>query len=588
MAFAGFRAADWSIDRDVTPSLISYIGDDHVGVDPSYATVLEFHRGISDMADDATSVGDDEHDITDPDATDRSTDNIITLLAGYNLNAAAKEHLYDGSIIFNEDGKIWDGIVNFGNSTTIQIIQNGAVLTDDWWNNDPFGAGFGLNGDAAAGISHRFLIETRDNSPADIDGRRLIGTSRSFNNTYAEFSINGSARGNNVLALSEGNDIFNNASAANVSGWVITNTEGYQGIDITGDGADEFYYSQWDDTVGTGTGRAGTINDVYEYFKWAIRDGSAETLYGLSGELFRGITHEISVQSGTQSATDFSAVEPVSWTGGTGQMLAVDDVNAATTMWIQLLTGVAPGDGVVITGGTSGATITTAASNAVTDRRGLLTPVSVGASTGSNIIGGYGVGFATGSVGSSDQAFDLTNTQRIPPNNVTFTLSNLDNTVSNEDRILIGPEDGASGLDYNQLALNATLSTDVGTGTIVVSTAIPGDTPTSGYIRVLDNNGRYRRISYSSWTGSTFTINEGLGGEADFSTVNATAGNNVFIAYMDRIASGTSEQFTGVNLNRTLFIRVRNAGNTPIKPFTSTATVTNADATVSVGRISDA
>lgn len=577
MAFSGFRAADWTITR--ATGVIDYTGDDHGGVDPSYATVIEFHRAISDFADDATSVGNDEHDITDPDATDRSTDEIVTVLAGYSMTAAAIEHLYAGSIIQVSGDNIWDGIRNFGNSVTLQLIQNGAVLTDDWWNNDPFGQGFGLNGNAAAGISHQFLIQVRA-SGADIDGRRLIGTSRTFGNTYAEFSINGTSRGNNVLALSESNDLNNNSSAANVSGWVITNSEGYQSIDIDNNGTPENYYSAWDDTVGTGTGRSGTINDVYEFIKWLTRDGSASTLYGLSGELFRGITHEINVDG--QGVTDFAAVEPVSWPSGTGQLLAVDDVNAASKLWIQLLTGVPPVDNDVITGGTSGATCNVNVT--VTSR----TPVPVpflGQSTGANIVGGYGVGFVTASVGASDQLFDLTNTQRIPPNNVTFTVSNLDFTVANEDYVLVTNEDGSGGLDYDQLTLNTTLNTDNITS-VVVTAAIPADTPSSGYIRVQDDNGRYRRLSYSSWAGSTFTINE-TSGEEDFLAVAATAPRNVFVSYIDRPAASASESFIGVNLNRTLFIRVRNGGNSPIKPFTSTATVNNANATVSVGRISD-
>ena len=584
MAFAGFRLTDWEIDRDVTPALISYTGDDHVGVDPSYASVIEFHRGISALADDATSVGDDEHDITDADATDRSTDNIITLLAGYDLNAAAKEHLYDGSIIFNEDGKIWDGVVNFGNATTIQVIQNGAVITDDWWNNDPFSNGFGgLNSDQNAGISHRFLVEVRNNTPADIDGRRLLGTSRTFGNTYAEFPINGTARGNNVLALSEANDIFNNNTAGDVSGWVITNTEGFQELDIDGTGASgQAFYSQWDDTVGTGTNRAGTINDVYEYIKWATRDGTSETLYGLNGELFRGITHSITLDS-APSPGNFTTGTQVNWDGGdsTGQVLAFDTNN--NILHIQLLTGVAPTGVDTISDGTN-----SAGSNVTTDR-----PISLpflGSSTGTNLIGAFGIGTNPASVGSSDQLFDLTSpvsVQRIPPNNVTFQLTNLDFTVSNEDRILVTNNNGGD-IDFSQLALSGTLNTN-GVASIVVSTAIPLDTPSSGTIRVQDDAGRYRRIAYSSYSGSTFTVDGAASGtEDDFGTVNATSGNNVFISYIDRAASAATESFSGVNLNRTLFIRVRNGGNTPIKPFTSTATVNNADASVSVGRISDA
>ena len=78
-----FVAADWSITRSTGD--IRYIGDDHGGASPSYATVIEFHRALQDFADDASSVGDDQLDITDANPSDRSTDNIITLLGSYNI-----------------------------------------------------------------------------------------------------------------------------------------------------------------------------------------------------------------------------------------------------------------------------------------------------------------------------------------------------------------------------------------------------------------------------------------------------------------------------------------------------------------------
>ena len=131
-------ATDWTIDRSTGD--IRYTGDDHVrfgGTTPSYATVIEFHRWLQDLADDASWAGGtgDELDITDETPSERATDNLITLINGYNIDATTAEHLYDGSIVQSGGDVIWDGIVNFGNSDIkIQLIQNGAVLSDDWWN----------------------------------------------------------------------------------------------------------------------------------------------------------------------------------------------------------------------------------------------------------------------------------------------------------------------------------------------------------------------------------------------------------------------------------------------------------------------
>jgi hypothetical protein len=567
------NATHWSVTRSTGD--IRYIGNDHGGGSPSYATVIEFHRWLQDLADDAVSSGDDELDITDNDPSARSTDNIITLLGNYNIDDTAAEHIYDGSIIQNGGDDIYDGVVNFGNADVqIQIIQNGAVLTDDWWNF----AGGGLNANSAAGISHRWMIKSRT-AGTDIDGRRLIGTTRQFSKTYSEFSINGTARGNNVLALSNSDDLNNQTIINTVSGLTITNTnEGYIGIDVDNNGADEFYYSAWD--VATPTN---SINDFYEYAKYLTTDGSAETLYGLSGELFRGITHQIPVdgQAGT-----FAEFGPVSWTGGTGQLLAIDSTTGATTLWIQLLTGTAPIDNNVITDTISGGTVDV---NGSLTSRSISSPF-VGQSTGSAIIGAYGLGIETNDLTNNDTLFDLTNTSITPPNNVNFSVGGL---VVGEDRVLVAPWDGVStdpegnpAIDQDQLALASGLTTDNIT-TVVVQTTIPTDTPSVGTIRVVDDNGFDRRLEYSSYSVDTFTISS-TDGQEDFATVNATLGNDVYITYIDVLADTTTETFTGVyNTDRDLVVVVRDGGVTPIKQFITSATFSSSDTSVTAIRTSD-
>jgi hypothetical protein len=549
--------ADWSVDRQT--GNIRYIGDDHDEAAPSYATVIEFHRWLQDLADDAEYVGDDEVDIISTNPSSRSTDNIVTLLGNYNIDDTAAEHLYDGSIIQLGGDVIYDGVVNFGNpSVQIQLIQNGAVLSDDWWNYD----GGGLNADPGQGISHRFMLKTRTGG-SDIDGRRVIGTSRTFGNTYSEFRINGTSRGNNVLALSDTTDLNNQTAEGTVAGWAgITNlTEGYAAIDVNNDGTPEYFYSEWDrDSF--------SINQLYERMKWLTRQGSSSTLYGLNGQLFRGITHQVAL-SGSNSG-NFDAYEPVSWPGGTGQMLAIDDedASAATKMWIQLLTGVAPTNGQLITGGSSSATAT--ASGVATER-----PISApfcGVSTGSALIGAYGFGVEYTGLSAADTLFDLNNIAFNPPNNVTFTVFGLVNGV---DRVLVGPWDGVATdldgnpeIDYNQFTLNGAL-TGAAVTSVVVNGSIPSDTPATGTIRVSTNSGLVRRVPYTSWSGSTFTIPS-----TDFSADNADNGNNVFISYIDLLASGSSASFTGVfSSPRQLVVKVRNGGGSPIKEFISSATL---------------
>jgi len=585
--------AHWSINRDT--KVISYIGDDHDGASPSYATVIDFHRWLQSLADDAVATGDDELDITNVDPSRRSTDNIITLINGYTLYEAgatpASEHLYDGSIIQNGGDDIWDGIVNFGNSDVqIQIIQDGSVLSDDWWNHRDkvYGDG-GLNYSDTQGISHRFMIKVRE-SGADIDGRRLIGTSRRFGYTYAEFSINGTSRGNNVLALSDSNDLNNETVLATVSGWsTITNlTEGYIGLDVDNNGTPEYYYSQWDRDVYT-------INQFYERMKYITRDGSGETLYGLNGELFRGITHEINY--GSLSGT-FDEAYPIAWSGtysGTGQVLAD---NGSNKVWIQILTGQAPAASDSLEQVSPDAATATVSST--TDRSATVSKPFVGASTGSAIIGAYGVGIEVADLTSADKVTDLTNAVVPPPNYVTNTVAGL---ASGEDRVLVAPWDGSSydvngdpEINKSQLVLVSGLTTDDITEVVVSGiggATIPSDTPSDGYIRVTDNNGFERRLHYSAWSGYVFTISGGDYGDGneDFNSVNADAGNNAYIAYIDELAEGTLVNDGSLTIGVTYkiettgtsnFVSVGAADSNPGTIFTATGTDGGGNGTVRI------
>ena len=649
---------DWSIDR--ATKVISYDGDDHTAATPSYATVIEFHRWLRDLQDDAEFTGDDELDIIDPDASERSTDNIITLKNGYTLNAAAPEHLYDGTIVQGTVGVnqiIWDGIVNFGNQgVIIQIHQDGAVLSDDWWNysiggthtgaadqavltdstktwttnelvgytiynttdgsfgiitanttntvtatleggtdndwdaSDAYKIAKGLNSSASGGISHRFMIKVHDfvGSGGDIDNRKLIGTTRRWYKTYAEFIIPATSRGNNVFALSDSNDLNNTTAYATVGGWAtITNTtEGYVLLDVNNDTTNEAYYSEWNRATFT-------INQFYERMKYLTTDGTASTLYGLNGELFRGITHELDVDGGT-GTWGTPEHEEITWgsgaTAGSARLLAVDNKTGTSTtkIWFQLLTGVVPGDNVTITGTTSSATaLSDLTTGSLTER-----PISkpfVGQSTGSALIGSYGLSLETADLSVNDTVFDLTNTAYNPPNNVTFTVSG---TVSGEDYVLVTNDN--SGIDFTQMATDTTLSGAAETSvSINPAPGIPADTPASagtvGGIRIERDNGLYSLHRYTArdLATDTFTIPS-----HNFSTNPATSPANVFVTYIDVLASGTSVSFQTIfDATRTLFIRAIDGGTAGdlegTKTYESTGTLSSTGGGVTINRISD-
>jgi hypothetical protein len=708
--------ADWSIDR--ATKNIRYIGDDHTlsGGTPSYATVIQFHRWIQDFADDAEFTGDDEMDITDSNPTNRSTDNIITLVNGYNVDATAIEHLYDGTIIQGAGitEERWDGIVNFGQpSAHIQVMQDGAILSDDFWNygheagthtgaadqavmtdstlgaatnefvgytilnitdgsralitantattvtgvlyggtendwdaSDVHHIAVPLNADAAQGISHRFMVKTRDNG-VDIDRRRLIGTTRRYGNTFSEFKINGTSQGNNVLALSDIADLNNSTAWATIDALAdISNTEGLRLIDISGDTVNEEYYSEWDRG-------ANSINVFYEYLKLLSADATAETLQAQSGELHRGPTHSVSydteagtpstatndkhvygtfVDTGAVTSGPFVVGEAVRESGSDnwrGRVLAVD--TSGTSLIVDVEVGSVSTSEAII-GDTSGATATTSATpsgeeiqnaagemlvlafdddgatgnfygqvtkgvapidntrlydatdhtdyytcDAASVERPIATPF-VGVSTGSALIGAYGLGVEAADTAAADLYTDLSGASISPPNTVTFTVSGM---ISG-DRVLC-TNDNAGDIDLTQMAINATYTG--GAVTTISVAAIPIDCPLTGTIRIERDDGLYSRHPFSARDLGTddFTITS-----HDFSTNNATSGNDAFISYIDLATAGTSENFSYVyDSDRTHFVRVRDGGATPIKTAETTGVMSTNGGSASVNRISD-
>lgn len=548
---------DWSIAAN---------GDIRYTGSTTNNTVIEFHRWLQDKADDAVASGDDILDITDTTPSDRSTDNIITLNSPYNIDDTAAEHLFDGSITQDGGDVVYSGLVVVGSvpaGTNLQIVQNNLLLTSYW--------GTGLNADATANILLRIMVKTRTGG-ADTDGKRLRVQARELGDTYSEFSLT-AGLGNATAAIFTGSDLNNQTVAGTISGWTsITNTEGLRLLDVNGNGSNEEYYSEWDLGVQS-------INDLYERTKWIQRRATSETLYGMNGELFRGITHSFAYDN--ESGGPFTQNEVLTFgNGATGALLALDDDGTTGNMYIQLLTGVAPSDNDTITGGTSSATADI--NGSVTART--ISSAFVGVSTGSALIGAYGVGVETSDLTNSDLLFDLTNTPQTPPNNVTFTVSGV---VSGEDRILVGPENGAGGLDEDQLSLNTTLNGAAETS-VVVTTTIPSDTPASGTLRVVNDSGYHVLLTYSSYTGSTFTVTS-----ADFSgsdeNDSATSGNDCYITYIDKLAAASSENFTSVySSSRTLFVRVRDGGGTPIKTFETTGTLGSGGGSATAIRTSDA
>ena len=354
-----------TIDTDFT---VTVGGDIRHSANAVNYTVLEMHRWLQDLADDAEASGNDLIDITSDTPSERSTDNIITLNAPYNIDDDAAEYLYAGSITQAGGDTIYSGLqvlgaVNNAN-TQLMVIQNNQLYPFTTTPSAPFWgdqSGGGYNGNAAAGVLMRCMIKSREFG-ADIDGKRIRVQARHWGDTYDFFNVT-LGQGESVAAVGTTPDAQNTTTQGTISAYThILNsggtanapTGGFQSIDLNnGNGAFD-YYSQW--TYGADTGGFG-LRDVWEYIKDLSGNGTAKTIDSLNGELFLGISHSSAhggitgaiaeretIAWGTEltynTGTDMDLIEVgdrIVFSGGAGGIVTYASLGAATgTLYVKM------------------------------------------------------------------------------------------------------------------------------------------------------------------------------------------------------------------------------------------------------------
>lgn len=626
----------------------------YTGGGSTYYTVLEFHRYLQAHADDEQMSGNDLLDITSADPSDRSTDNIITLNSPFNIDDDAAEQLYDGSITQSDGDVVYSGLVVVGTvepGTELIVIRDHKIVTS-WWGTG-INADAANNIISRMLIRSRGGDNGTDNfDGCDIDSKKIIVEAREFNDKYAEFSLT-LGLGNSTAAIFTVPDLNNTTSVGSFPLATPPNntTEGYNTIDLNNGNGPQPYYSEWDkagwdindlyETTKYLT-RRGTTEDFYtsfgaEFFRGITHEWNYDNETGAmtEGEILAwgtsypytagsgaftigervtfspsGAVGQLLYDDGPTTGNQVIYLDPNSATptdadtatgatstetcdvgtitggtaaGGTGLLIADD---ATDTMWVQLLTGSPPVDPLFVWGRTSNNS--NQVNGAVTSRT--VNAEFFGQSTGTAIIGAFGVGVEAADLLTADSLTDLLNAPQSPPNNQQFVVSGL---VSGEDRVLVAKNDGANQMDYDQYTLNANLDTGSHT-TIVLTGAVDGMTPQTGWLRVqLDLNksgddGIYRIIAYTSHsfsTNTTFVVPD----ESWLDPNDATAGNNVFVGLIDKAATAATATFTGVySGDVSLLGRVRDGGATPTKPLDYVTTFNSGGGGFTAIRTSDA
>lgn len=611
----------------ITDFSIALNGDiRHVANTVQY-TVLELHRFLQDNADNASAAsGDDLINITSSDPSSRATDQIVTLLGAYNIDDTAAQFLYGGSIRQGSGATetLYSGLQVVGAvndpDTEIEVVQNNALITNYW----------GTGNNASGSILNRILVKSRD-AGRDIDARQIRVQSREYvdassaTDTYAEFSVT-LGEGESVAAIFTQDDLNNDTLHATTIAYdKHDNTEGFQALDIGAAAGTENYYSQWQIT-GTGTlPAAEDLKSLYEYTKAITARNSTTQVYGMDGELFRGITHSIPFTGDTGTWTQNEELAwgtTMAYDAGSlnltvGEKLTFGTSGAVGTLLMggqgatgEMVVAIEPGTGTVVndetvTGGTSTETVVVDGTTRLDDTAALGGTAALLAVDDGGATGDFYVQLLTGSAPVNTLPIHgITSTSECVASAPTTRTLNSSFLGTFTGTALIGaygigldPTDTTSSDLFFPLDTDPTGVSPPNNVTFTINGLISGDRLMVGP----DSAGAFletQMTTNATYSGATTTItvtaipqhtpqagnirvitdggthvlfpytsHTGViftGPSVDFTGDTATTGNNAYLTYIDLAATGTSENFTTIFSGSNLALRARvREGSTP-------------------------
>ncbi len=535
--------------------------------------------------------------------------------------------------------RVWANIYSIGsiyNDTQLYVAQNHVTFTP-WWNSGHFDRLFLTNDDYVSGLIDSGLLtvyareytKLYDYFQANVSsgGRNPIplATSSDTNNTTGYRLLNGSS---GVSDFDVGNYIYAPAaggwSAATKKG-IITAVSGTTAdpdityspigdltaftasdtvkeydpdIEADGDGSctadtiadaeianlttnPTFTFSA-DNTKDLNDGlgaspynvvidcKGNTLSDFYEYTKYITRRGYTTTVNGKEGQQYLG-TGEIYLY--LQSDGGFTEGDKI--TGGTSTAtgyIVANHVYNPYYLTVRDVRGTFQ-DGETVTDETSG-TATTSASGAV-ETITLSKTAPFGTFAGGNFFGTRGVWI------SNMHANDANNYQLVDSENIAHTppasISIIVNGLESGDRVTVFRTTGDNEIIDKTYITSHTTENVTGNTTWEASASIPGDTPSAGYIRIVDDSlDTEERIEYTSYTGAIFTLASNHKG-------GYSSSDTAYVGYIDSESSDTNiSQSITYDQDRYVLTRVRVYGIVPFKVkgqiistgYTSTATRT--------------
>lgn len=496
--------AIYDTDADSSTAITAWLSQFKVSASGAITYVSGTHtfhvkwinRALQKVAWDFIISGDDEVNLSFPNPSkEEALGKIVTLndhttdySVNYTVTDTVMEYHFGGSVSQNGGDDIYYGLIVYGSNSTpipLKVIQNNTELTSHW--------GTGKN-QTASNILLRIMVKGRS-AGADIDNLLINVKASTWFETYAVWETE-LALGESVASIITEDDPQNDTALVTVQAYGITKSEGYNLLDLDGNG-NKPYLGEWSYAPQS------TKKALYEYVKAILVDGTTDTLYGVDGDLWTGRVYDCVIT--TPRSGTWVQNETLSWgtgaTAGTGHLMGVDTLTGANTVRLifHLDTGVFPAAGLLITGaGLATGTVSGTPAKLSTN------PNHLAQFTGA-WIGAFGIGFDSNEIGSVDSFRDLDGNPVTPPNNVTIqgTIEALN--LADDLHCFLAPKDPV--LNAPDYTVYTAVGEIIGAGVIRVNEVIAADTPQTGWFGVLKTGTTtYKFYEYSSWTGSTFTL----------------------------------------------------------------------------------
>lgn len=253
---------------------VSSTGDiRHVSGTTVYS-VLDLHAWLQDLADNASTAGDDDLSIlsSNPSKLDGPRDAAVAsrlnLLPAFNIDADAAKYLNFGSIKQDSANVLYSGLKTIGgivSGSPMYVVQNGSKLTKFWSD------------------GHIQIMVLAKTAGALIDSGLVRVYSRKWGQTYSDFEVDLSAGGENAAALAtavDSNITLSEVQAAALS-TNVTITVGDTTQDLGNGNGGKLYKG----TIALSGGC--TVQEAYQYCQYLTREGSTATVASVPGWRYR-------------------------------------------------------------------------------------------------------------------------------------------------------------------------------------------------------------------------------------------------------------------------------------------------------------